>query len=469
MTRATARFGKQTERRKIYSRRVWLLYDLALAVALLVAGPLLLLRRGAHYIATLRGRLTLDLPETRSGGLWIHAVSVGEATVAATLARALPDELPLVVTTVTPTGQERARELLAERATVTYLPFDLGILIRRFLDRVDPHALVLVEGDYWPRTLERATARGTEVAVVNGRVGDRTFRRLLRVSPIARWLLGRIDRFGVQSEEDAERLRALGIPSERVRVTGNLKYERETPPPLADLEAAIDILAADRPVLVAGSTMSAEEEKVADAFERIGGGNRALLVLAPRHPERWDEVADLLGGRGLEIVRRSRLGRLDEESDTETGAAPGSSDVDVLLLDSLGELASVYRGATLVFVGGTLVPSGGHNPLEPAVFGRPIVVGPSLENFREIATAFDRTEAWRRVEDVEGLANAWDDWLREPRLAAAHGERARALVEANRGALEATLELLEPIVAPPAEHPEAETDGRDRAERAGVA
>jgi 3-deoxy-D-manno-octulosonic-acid transferase len=365
---------------------------------------------------------------------------VGEVGVAAALARGLPEGEPQLVTTVTPTGQERARAAFPG-ASVAYLPFDLGPPVTRFYGRFRPRALVLVEGDYWPLVLRGAVRRDLPVAVVNGRVGDRSFRRMRRLRPLLGPLLGRVARFGVQSDADAERLRALGVPAERVRVTGNLKYESPEPPPLPDLEAMLAALAAGRPVLVAGSTMGKEEEKVLAAFRAAGGGRRALLVLAPRHDNRWDEVAALLAREeGLSWVRRSALPGAAGPSEG------GGGRPDVLLLDSLGELASLYRRAAGAFIGGTLVPSGGHNPLEAARWGVPVAVGPSMENFREMAADFGRRDAWAQVPGPAELGEVFGGWLDDPAAARALGARGRELVEANRGALARTLELLEPIV-----------------------
>ncbi len=405
------------------------LYQLAAGAALLIAGPFLLARRGSHYLPTLSGRLgsSADSVHKTGGFLWIHAVSVGEVAVAATLIKALPPDLPLLVTTVTPTGQARARDLFRDRAEIAYLPFDLGFAVRRFFDRFQPKALVLVEGDYWPLVLSEARRRGLPVAVINGRVGDRSFSRMSRLRPLLGYLFSRVDRFGVQSAEDRDRLVSLGVPAERVTVTGNLKYESPEPAVKPDLEELLRALAAGRPILLAGSTTPGEEEQVLDAFKRLGG--RAMLVIAPRHPERWDEVAALLGKNA---VRRSAI---------PEGARP-----DVVLLDSLGELAGLYRIAAGAFIGGTLAPKGGHNPLEPARFGVPVAVGPSMHNFRDMAERFDKAQAWRRVKDAEELAAVWGEWIADPAAAREQGGRALRLLEENRGALGRTLEMLEPVL-----------------------
>ena len=409
-------------------------YRTAVALALGAAAPWLLVARGGRYRATLAGRLGRFDGEPVRGALWIHAVSVGEVGVAATLIRALPPELPLLVTTVTPTGQERARALFAGRAAVAYLPFELAGPIERFLERFTPRALLLCEGDYWPLLLERARRRGIPAAVVNGRISDRSFPRLLR---FRRWvrphLLDPVERFGLQTAADRERLLALGVPPGRATVTGNLKFESPEPPRRPEVEALVGRLAGGRPVWVAGSTMAGEEEPVLDAFAAAGGGERALLVLAPRHPERCAAVADLLAGRNLRHLRRS--------------AADGGAPTDVLLLDTLGELAGLYRLAQIAFVGGTLVPTGGHNPIEAARFGVPVLVGPSMENFREIAESFDAAAGWCRAADGRDLARALVELTADPAAARALGARGQALIEASRGALARTLELIAPLVA----------------------
>jgi 3-deoxy-D-manno-octulosonic-acid transferase len=410
---------------------LWALYQLAAGAALLLAGPFLLARRGSHYLPTLSGRLGNGRVSPR-GALWIHAVSVGEVGVAATLARALPPDLPLLVTTITPTGQERARAAFANRAEVAYLPFDLGFAVGRFFRRHQPRALVLVEGDYWPLVLREARRRGLPVAVVNGRVGDRGFGRMRRLRPLLGPLFSGVDRFGVQSRQDQDRLLSLGVDPGRVTITGNLKYETPEPTAKPELEDALRRLAGGRPILLAGSTMAGEEERVLDAFQEIGGGERAMLAVAPRHPERWDEAAALLRSRGIDFVRRSAL--------------PESERPAVVLLDSLGELAGLYRLAAAAFIGGTLVPTGGHNPLEPARFGVPLAVGPSMHNFREMAEAFDRAGAWRRVEDARGLAAVWREWLDDPAAARETGGRALRLIEENRGALARTVEMLKEVI-----------------------
>jgi len=411
---------------------MWVLYQLALTAIIVASGPFLLVTKGRHYLATLRGRLGLYGRSEATRPLWIHAVSVGEVEVANTLARRLPN-LPLLVTTITPTGQARALQLLGDRATVAYLPFDLGLPVTRFFRTFDPAALVLVEGDYWPLLLDRARCRGLPIAVVNGRVGDTTARRFTRWPRIGRWLTGAVDRFGLQSEADAGCLARTGLSRSRLCVTGNIKFDSPTPSPLPKLEARLQAAADGRPILAAGSTMEGEEEQVIEAFEAAGGADAAMLLLAPRHPERWPAVAQRLERDGVDFVRRSSM--------------PESGRPAVVLLDSLGELADCYRFSAAAFVGGTLVPTGGHNPIEPARLGTPVVVGPSMENFRDMARIFEHRNAWRRVNDATGLGAVWREWLLDPSAATAQGRRGRELVDENRGAIDRTLELLAPLLA----------------------
>jgi len=412
---------------------MWILYQIALALVLAVAAPVLLLLRGRHYLPTLAGRLGgYDGPAT-TRPLWIHSVSVGEARVAATLARALDADWPLLVTTVTPTGQAQAASLLRDRAAIAYLPLDLGFAVRRFLDRFEPRALVLVEGDYWPLLLRHVRRRGLPAVVVNGRVGERSFGRLRRFPGMARILYSGVRRFTMQTEEDRDRLVELGVDSKLISVTGNLKFDAPVPQAHPEIEAAFSEVAAGRPILIAGSTMRGEDEQILDAFADAGGGDAALLVLAPRHPERWDEVAGLIDASGYRFSRRTDL-------DTATRA-------DVVLLDSLGELAALYAIATAAFVGGTLVATGGHNPLEPAVHAVPVAVGPSMHNFNEMARIFDDAAAWQRVDDAAGLGRFFDRAVSGDAGVVALGQRGQELLVANRGATQRTLDVVLPILA----------------------
>lgn len=423
---------------------MWFLYQLAMAAGLGVAAPVLLARRGRHYLPTLPARLG-RLPEARgTRPLWLHAASVGEAGVAATLARALPPNLDLVVTTVTPTGQAAAERLFepltagGRSVVVTYLPFDLGLLVGRFLDRYAPRALVLFESELWPLLLRDCRRRSIPVAVLNARISDRSYGRMKRVGRLyRRFLLDPLGRLGAQSPQDEERLLSLGAWPARTSLTGNLKFDTPEPVPVAGLEQALRDLAADRPILVAGSTMPGEEPIVLDAFKRLD--REALLVLAPRHPERFDEVWREVEERSLPGMRRSGIAAAGD-------AGPPTSLPGIVLLDSLGELASIYRLASAAFIGGTLVPTGGHNPIEAARFGVPVIVGPSMENFRRIARDLEAADGLTLAPDGEALTEAWRRLLDRPDEAAEQGRRGLAIVDRNRGAVERSVELLSELV-----------------------
>lgn len=415
---------------------MWLLYQLLYALAAVIVGPWLLLRRGRHYLESLYPRLG-KVPLSLEPTLWVHAVSVGEVNVAASLAPILSGSRPLVVTTVTPSGQDRARSRFSGNL-VTYLPFELGFAVRRFFDRLKPAGLILCEGDLWPLVLREARRRRVPAVVVNARISARSFRRMRFLNRLLAPILEPIAAFAVQTELDGRRLMALGVAADKITITGNLKFETGRPAELPELEVAITSLAQGRPILVAGSTMRGEEDQVVEAFKRLGGGNRALLVLAPRHPERWPRVVARLAKTGLSLRQRSQIDLA--ALDTKNEASPR---VDILVLDSLGELAAVYGLGAGAFIGGTLVTTGGHNPIEAACHGVAIAAGPSMHNFKEIEARFNDDRAWRRVGSATELAAVWDEWLRDPEAAATLGRRAALVFENNQGALAKTRAFLE--------------------------
>lgn len=390
---------------------------------------------------TLRRRFFGPRPaDEPTESLWMHAVSVGETGVAAVLAQRLPASGRLCFTTVTPTGQRAAARALGERIDLAYLPFDLFWAVYRFLAWARPRAAVLVEGDYWPFLLSTLRRRRVPVYVVNGRLSDRSFDRLkLLPRALTRAWFRPITRFGVQSEQERERFLALGLDADRVVVTGNMKFDQRPPTRHPGLEERLRELADGRPILVAGSTMQSEDEKVLQAFDELAG--EAMLLLAPRHPERSPAVRDLAVKHGFRVAMRSNLQAPPLRSPNDGRGRP-----DVVILDTIGELAGLYRLAACAFIGGTLVDTGGHNPLEPAAHAAPIVAGPSMHNFRAIAREFDRARAWRLVNDATELADVWRDCLADPESAAGYGHRARQLLEDNRGAVDTTFEFLQPLI-----------------------
>ncbi len=419
---------------------LWL-YRVLVHLALPLAAPVLWLkdRASGKSRPPLVARLGRELPEVAPGGLLIHAVSVGEVEVARRLLRELrrraPD-LPVTLTVTTATGLALARRTLAGLAVVHPSPLDLPGPVRRLLEAVHPRAVVLVETELWPELLHQCARRGVPVAVVNGRLSDRSFRRYRQVRPLLRPLLAPLHLVLARAEADAARFSELGVPRGRVRASGNLKYDLEPATEELPWQTSVRGWAGERPVLVAGSTMEGEEAAVLDAVDGLAGAwERLFLVLAPRHPERFDTVARLLESRGTAVVRRSDL------------PAARARVPDVLLLDTIGELGRAYAEARAAFVGGSLVPTGGHNPLEPAAWGVPVLTGPHVHNFREVYADLFAAGGAVEVRDAAGLTGALDAWLGDAEAAAAAGEAARAVMERSRGAAaraaEAVLRLAE--------------------------
>ncbi|MGE0041627.1 MAG: 3-deoxy-D-manno-octulosonic acid transferase [Vicinamibacterales bacterium] len=372
--------------------------------------------------------------------IWLHAVSVGEVLTARPLLKDLRARYPrlrIFLSTTTMAGQQLARRSVPDADAVFYFPFDLGFVVRRTLDLVRPRLFVMMETEIWPNLLAECRARGVRTAIVNGRLSERSYPRYRLVKGFMRRVLDDIDRFLVQSEESARRFIDLGANPGRVTVTGSLKFDSlEHDAPAVAARARDRVLRffripPGRPVIVAGSTMKGEEGPVLRAFRRVRAtAPSTLLILAPRHPERFAEVEARCRAEGFRTVRRTEL-----PIDAEPRA-------DIVLLDSIGELAAIYQVATVVFVGGSLVATGGHNVLEPAVFGKPIVIGPHMQNFAEITDTFVRNGACVQLAGESALDEALVSLMTDPVRRARLGAAARALVEANRGAKDKTVAVL---------------------------
>jgi 3-deoxy-D-manno-octulosonic-acid transferase len=424
---------------------VHILYSLLLTAGALVALPWFLWkgRSSGKYLRTFRermGRLPVYLNVDGDRSIWIHAVSVGEVLAARPLLPVLRERFPrhrLFLSTTTMTGNEVARKSVRGVDGLFYAPFDFPHPVRAALDVLNPSLLVLVETELWPNLIHEARRRGTRVALVNGRISPRSFPRYRRVRRLLRSVLSEVDLFLMQGEVHAERARELGAPPERVQVTGNLKYDAVEPGRLPErLARLIQGGAEPRPLWVAGSTVGGEEELVLSAFHRVRERvPRARLLVAPRHPERFASVPPLVEAAGFRCLRRSALDPL------------AWRDGEVLLLDSLGELAQVYALASVVFVGGSLVPAGGHNILEPAVAGRAVVVGPHMENFQEIAEQFRSERALVQVASPDELAREVSALLVDAERRRGLGDRARELVSRNRGAVSRTADALGSLLA----------------------
>lgn len=369
--------------------------------------------------------------------IWIHAVSVGEVRAALPLVRALAQRHPdyrVWLTTMTPTGSATVRALFAERVAHSYVPYDLPSAIERFLERVRPVAAIIMETEIWPNLYHRLAARGVPLVMANVRVSERSFRRYLKLKGLTRATLAQVSAFAAQSQADAERLRALGAPAQAVHVTGSVKFELELP---ASLHEAAQGLRREwgalRPVWVAGSTHAGEEEHLLEAYRALKGRfPDQLLVLVPRHPERFSAVARLARRQGLRTALRS-----------ETRGAALDPAVEVLVGDSMGELMLFYGAADVAFIGGSLVPKGGQNLLEAAALGTPVVFGPHMFNFREIARLALERGAAVQVHDAAALGAAIGDFLGNADRRFAAGEAGRRLIEENRGAAARTIALVE--------------------------
>lgn len=423
-----------------------LLYSLALLAAFIFASPYWLFRmlRGGRYRAGLRQRLGKLPPElslwiAERPVLWVHAVSVGEVLASGRLIElldAMRPEIAVVVSTTTETGQQLARKRFGSER-VFYYPFDFGWIVRKVLRAVSPQAIILMESELWPRMIWEADRADIPVVVVNGRVSDRSLPRYRALRILWKPFLRRLTRVLAQSELDAERFRAIGVPANKVQAVGNLKYDIRLPREAAVTGMLRRHLDADAKVLIAGSTLAGEEIWLLRALQELRAQFPGLLlILAPRHPERFDAVAEEVANAGMVAVRRSQW--MQNPAMLPAGC--------VFLLDSIGELSSIYSLATIAFVGGSLFPTGGHNPLEPAQFGRPIVTGPYTENFRGMVAAMLAQEAIR-VTPPERLSRTLEELLSEEGEAAAMGARGQQFFAAHAGASRICAEEIQKILA----------------------
>ena len=429
---------------------MYLAYSVLTLAALVLASPYFLYQaiRYKKYVGSVRERLgylpisfNLDGEES----IWIHAVSVGEALSARALAADLKRRYPrlrLYLSTTTMAGQQVAKANLRPFVDgVFYFPFDFMFTIRRTLALVRPRLFVMMETEIWPNLLRACRKRGVRTAVVNGRISARSYPRYKLIRPFFRRVLADVDRFCMQSGESAHRLKDLGADPGRVSVTGSLKFDSlDLPSPTAHGKPRERVLrffrvSSHRTVVVAGSTMRGEETSVLQAFRKIKATQtHAIFIIAPRQPERFGEVERLCREAGFVTIRRSEL-----PIDAEPRA-------DVVVLDTIGELAQLYQLATVVFVGGSLADHGGHNILEPAIFGKPIVFGPHMSNFAEIADEFLRNKAALQVHSTPELGDTLVSLVGDSVRRAGLGAAARALVESNRGAKARTLAVVQDLL-----------------------
>jgi 3-deoxy-D-manno-octulosonic-acid transferase len=409
-----------------------LLWTLALPLALMRL--LWRSRKAAAYRSRWAERLGCFTPPARPGGVWVHAVSVGETQAAQPLVKRLlaePRAQPVTVTSTTPTGSARVRELFGDQVFHVYFPFDVPWAVDGFLDRVRPRLLIMVETEIWPNLLAACAARGIPTLLANGRLSARSARGYARLDGFARETFGAIGAVAAQSQEDAARFVGLGVPAARVEVTGSMKFDIAIRGSVTEqAEVLRRDWGSDRPVWVAASTHEGEEEVVLEAHRQVLAKlPEALLVLVPRHPERFDRAAQLVRRAGLPMVRRT------ERVAVGAGTA-------VFLGDTMGELPVFLGAADAAFVGGSLVDIGGHNVLEPAAFGVPVVFGPHMHNFAAISQLLLAADAARQVRDAPGLAEVVARWFGDASERTRIGENGRRVVEANRGALDRTWQMV---------------------------
>ena len=420
------------------------LYTFLLGLGFAFAAPFFLWRgRGTNrYTANFKerfGALPVYLNVDSEPSIWIHAVSVGEVLASRILVEPLRRRFPkhrIFLSTSTVAGNAVARQRVHGIDGLFYAPFDFPSPVRKVLDTLRPDLLVIVETELWPNLIHEAYARGTKIALVNGRISPRSFPRYRKVRALLRGTLSKVDAFLMQAEPHAERIRLLNAPADRVKVTGNLKFDAlETGRPKERL-ARIILSEPARPIVVAGSTVPGEEEIVLKALQTAREKVPNLgLVLAPRHPDRFSEVTALVEASGFKAARRTDL----EPGQWKAG--------DVLVLDTLGELASVYSLATVAFVGGSLVPQGGHNVLEVSANGVPVLTGPNIQNFQEIANEFHREGALVYVRDATELSREIVSFVTDKARRDEVGGRGRALIEPNRGAMGRTVDALSALIS----------------------
>jgi 3-deoxy-D-manno-octulosonic-acid transferase len=395
----------------------------------------------------LRNRAYWDRVEERFGfgrsrtdrrAIWIHAVSVGEVTAASAMVRALMESyphLPVVVTTVTPTGARRVGDLFGDEVIHSYIPYDMPGAVARFFDRFNPRLAVIMETELWPNLYNECGRRGVPLVLANARVSPRSVYKYRRFVSLFSETLSHGIVIAAQSRRDADRFRWIGAPPERTHVVGNIKFDLELPAELVEQGQALRAaLTPPRPVWIAASTHEGEEDTVLEAHRQVRETlPDALLILVPRHPERFQAVAGLLSRRGFSFVRRS-------------GGEPVATGTEVFLGDTLGELTMFYAAADVAFVGGSLLPIGGHNALEPAALGLPILAGPYTFNAEDIAEMLQEAGAATEVNDADSMARAVAEILADPALRAERGAAGQRIVAENRGALERLMRLLQPLL-----------------------
>jgi len=410
-----------------------LLYTLLLPVVF--ARLLWRSRKAPLYRKRWAERMGFFKAPVQSNGLWVHSVSVGETIAAAPLIKqiqqAYPD-LPITITTMTPTGSERVKALFGDSVFHVYVPYDTPGAVKRFLRRVKPCMALVMETELWPNLVHCCTRQQVPVLIANARLSERSARGYGRFPKLSNEMLSKVSAIAAQGEDDGQRFVTLGLAPQKLHITGSVKF---------DIQVADELVGAgkklrnqwgeQRPVLIAASTHQGEDEQVLEAFaEILKQHSNALLVLVPRHPERFGDVAALCRTQGFECALRSK-------------AEPVTSATQILVGDTMGEMMLLFAASDVAFVGGSLVASGGHNYLEPAALGMPILSGPHVFNFTDISQLLLTADGMRLVENSRQLANHVNQWFDQPESCQQVGEAARSVVENNRGAQQRLFELVQ--------------------------
>jgi 3-deoxy-D-manno-octulosonic-acid transferase len=407
--------------------------------------------RDRSYWQGLAERFGLGKP-LPSSSIWLHAVSLGEMSAAAPLVRALHSRYPqlaLAVTAATPAGRARARDLFAEVADIRFLPYDTPGSVRRFLERIRPCVAIIMETELWPNLFRECERRRVPVFLASARLSAKSVSRYRRLGSLFSGVFTPNVAVAAQSAEDAERFKSIGASANQTRVIGNVKFDLAVSAGIIQSGKILRAAYGAKPVWVAGSTHAGEEQQVLEAHALLQAHRPdALLLLAPRHKDRFAAVADLLARRGVKFARRSGMARASPAAGSPIDTLP--ADTAVLLVDTIGELAALYASADVAFVGGSLVPIGGHNLLEPAALALPVLTGPSHFNSKEIALLLLRRGAALQVADPKELAAALQRLLDEPAERRRIGSIGKDIVESNRGSVDRLLTLIEPSL--PAAH-----------------
>ena len=432
----------------------FIIYNLLLHIGTGLGFPVILykLSTTARYQISLKERLGLLPQHIRSDWepgdwVWLHAVSVGEVIAAVPIVREVKKtwpQLKVLLSTVTVTGYRTAQEKIPWADQFIFFPFDYPWSVKRVIDFVQPRLFLAMETELWPNFFHYLAQKGVPSAIINGRLSPKSYKGYRRVRFFMRHVLSQIDLFGMQTEADAYRIQQLGAPPERVMVLGNVKFDRATSltaiskEELHTLRQSLSLNGQEQ-VIIAGSTHRGEEEIIVEVYGQLRLHYPSLvLIIAPRHIERAEEIEELIKRKGLRSIRRTKL--------LAEGSVPQKDQKPIIILDTLGELASLYALGTLVFVGGSLVPTGGQNLLEPAVHKKPVFFGPSVFNFEEIGRILIESGGGIQIQDGQGLANKMLELLQQPQKIEELGEKAQQVVFANQGAVSRYLELIKELL-----------------------